>query len=176
MQPPAEAMIPKWCQWEPRPRKDYRIQWYVKKGFEIMKHGIRIRFYISSIYFFFTVNHQGVWGEEGDVTLENHMVLWFPSQNFAYWMFTESSDILSVCSCHPEKLWPSTNQISKQAQGKRKQLTSRLVISNLNLEGGTWEVPLMQLDSSAHRMSRVVSEIEFSVSARGREDIHSIFG
>lgn len=68
----------------------------------------------------------------------------------------------------------SNNQTSTGKE--RKQLTSRLVISNLNLEGGTWEVPLMQLDSSAHRMSRVVSEIEFSVSARGREDIHSIFG
>lgn len=37
-------------------------------------------------------------------------------------------------------------------------------------------MPLMRLDSSAHRTSRVVSEIEFSVSARGREDIYSIFG
>lgn len=35
---------------------------------------------------------------------------------------------------------------------------------------------LMRLDSSAHHTSRVVSEIEFSVSARGREDTHNISG
>lgn len=94
-------------------------------------------------------------------------------------MFIESSDILSFLFI------PITQRNSGQApikypskQGEREKTahTSRLMISNLNLEGGTWEVPLIHLDSSAHRMSWVVLEIEFSVSARGREDIHSISG
>lgn len=86
--------------------------------------------------------------------------------------------VFSFClSLSPRETLAKHQSNTQASTGKeRKQLTSRLVISNLNLEGGTWEVPLVHLDSSTHCMSRVVSEIEFSVSARGREDIHSIFG
>lgn len=158
-------MLPKWCQWELCPRKGCRIQLYVKKVCEIMEQAIRIRLYFKHIFILFTKSLESV-GRRGGCHYRKPYGVWISKPELCIINIYRIQwySLLSVYSLHvtqrnsgqaPIKYHNNLQAI--QAWGKEgKQITSRLIISNLDLEGGAWEVSLMCLDSSAHHTSWVV--------------------